>query len=117
MSTALEKLEQDALVLVNKARRAAGKKVLKKLPKGVRENLTSCPLAKALNFGGEMEGSNFRLPYKRCKIAKIYAKAWGKPWEKAEDEHDQHVVNCPKVLERFVTAFDNDELPHLDADL
>jgi hypothetical protein len=93
--------QKDVLRLVNKARKAAGQKVLSRLPKGLRANARQCPLARA--FEGSIFVGRLHIPSK--EVAEKYAAAFEKtPVTVSYD--DRWAIDLPELFLKFIYYFD-----------
>ena len=107
-----KQVEFCALLLVNRARRAVGKKSLKRLPKGIPGMADACPLARALNYDGTVTAQHFRLSATKesLSVLRKYAKAFN---TKVKRSYMSLRLQLPETLRLFVRLFDDGKFPHL----
>jgi len=96
----MTRLERDALKVVNRIRRAEGRKPLNKLPKGKSGKSFACPIARSLDHGHVWVGENNALVIPLRKLATYLAAGL-----KMKDETVE--LKMPKSFDRFIKWFDN----------
>lgn len=102
-------MDQTAILnYVNKARKIQGLKPLKKLLKGVKEDGFTCPLTRSLNA---LYVGDYTAKFNDYSIAKKIEKEW---WNKEYESTTYPSIKIPKVMERFIEAFDLGDLPEFE---
>lgn len=97
---------REVLALVNKARKAAGLKVLRSMPKGRQGDAVNCPLARALNFECCVGGVSVTIRGRR-DVAEKFAAGFGSP----APEYCSAIL--PIKLSQFARLFDKSRYPEL----
>ncbi len=92
-----------ALKAVNKARKALGRKPLKKIAKGEAMNSQTCPIANSIP---EIECVDYgEVDFKSIEDANKVRKVWGEKSHIKED-YDDIFVFPPESINNFVSQYD-----------
>jgi hypothetical protein len=119
-------VRREALRLVNGARKVVGVDLLDDLPRGIREDCGSCPIARVLEdvaaacgyafvnvdvgwaefYPGQDDGT-----HQPEQVARVAAAWGGTAWEAGPAEAEVHF---PEAIREFITLFDRGAIPDLE---
>ena len=101
------------LKLLNAARRELGLRPLRKIPRGFRKSLFSCPIALSLPGEVHVTSEAVYLSWSQGAAASALARAWGTRAEPYKN-YGTWTVELPQELRRFFRAFQDGMIPELD---
>lgn len=110
--------KQNVLNLVNAFREKIDLKSLTELPKGIREDCSQCPIARALEV--PVYVTEETIEFKDSNYAKLAVTSWYKDLEyqdmrDAYEHTDVYVsVVSPSEMSEFIQEFDAGNIPELE---
>ena len=116
MRTAAD-IEAEALACINRTREHFSQPTLRAMPQGLPCEEGDCPIQRALRdlgLGENLTVIRDRVGGVSPRLVKHLAEAWDNPGRRhVRESLESGEVPLPKVLRRFVWAFDREKLLHL----